>query len=327
MMSLENRLAIQAKNLTRLFYRIRGNHPERGTIVYRSIDETHPDLWESLVVTDAFQSSGLKIEVQDKEKNIFTLALGEWIDMELAQKLWATVIPFVIESSRGRSLYVVEGGNTMVYIPKCKQVIETGLPDASVMRAISGETSIRYTKCPYDATNGKECRYPECIRNMVATPQPSIKASKAAFRDAVCVCLTRNIRDNKMLFLTNGANHLNLITVEQALESAWHPDWLKNLEPVVLGALNDGWDSFGYEDWNAQEAYQVNLAELYDLKNRRAEELDDFPEIDFEELDKDPTKKVLSKPMAEQSIEELAKTLPDNIVVKRGKKDETKTEE
>jgi hypothetical protein len=247
--------------------------------------------------------------------------------MELAQKLWATVVPFVIESSRGRSLYVLEGGNTMDYIPKCKQVIETGLPDASVMRAISGERSVRYTKCPFDATNSKECRYPECLRNMVATPQPSIKAAKAAFRDAVCVCLTRNIRDNKMLFLTNGANHLNLITVEQALESAWNPDWLRNLEPIVLGALTEGWDSLGYEDWNAQEAYQINLAELDDLKNQRAEEIDDFPEIDFEELDGSPTKKVLLKPMAEQSIEELAKTLPDNIVVTRGKKNENETKD
>lgn len=319
MLSLMNRLAIQAKNLTRLMYRIRGNHPEKGTIVYCPVEDAHPDLWKPLAVTDAFQSSGLQIEVMDKEKNESVMPLGEWIDMELAQKMWATVVPFVIESSRGRSLYILEGGNTMVYIPKCKIVIETGLPDASVMRAISGEKSIRYTKCPIGATESKDCKYPDCIRNMVATPQPSIKAAKAAFRDAVCVCLTRNIRNDKMLFLTNGANHLNLITIEQGLESAWNHDWLKNLEPIVLGILDEGWMSLSDEDWSAQEAYQINLTELKNLKDKRIEERESFPDFDLE--DEVPTKKVSPKPMAEQSIEELEKNLPDNIRITRKDKE------
>lgn len=328
MLSLENRLAIQAKNLTRLFYRIKGNHPEEGMIVYSPIEDAHPDLWEPLVVTDAFQSSGLKIEVQDRNENTSTLALGDWVDMELVQKLWKTVVPFVIESSRGRSLYVLEGGNTMVYIPKCKLVIETGLPDASVMRAISGERTVRYTKCPYEVTSGSDCQYPDCIRNLIETPQPSIKASKAAFRDAVCVCLTRNIRDNKMLFLTNGANHLNLITIEQALESAWHSEWLKNLEPVVLGVLADGWMNLSDNEWNAQEAFQSNLRELEDLKVQRAEDLESLPELSSEDGEVF-VEEVPIKPIEEQSIEELEKNLPDNIKIKRKgkKKNGTKKEE
>lgn len=298
---------------------MKGNHPEQGMTVFRPVEDELPEAWEPLIVVESFQQGGLKIKVQDRNGDRFVLAAGEWVDMNLSSELWATMIPFVIESSRGRSLYLLEGGNTMVYIPKCKLAVETGLPDASVMRAISGENSIRYTKCPYDAESGKECQYPKCTRNLVSQPQPSIKAAKAEFRDAVCVALTRNVRGNKMMFLTNGANHLNLITVEQAVETAWNANWLKELEPAVSGVFEHSWDSL--DEPAIQEYYQIILKKLEEESTARAESIEPFPEIELEELKSPTIMEVLKrpKPDAEKSLEELAEELPGNIVLKQKK--------
>jgi hypothetical protein len=122
----------------------------------------------------------------------------------------------------------------MVYIPKCKIMIDSGLPDGSVMKAITSNSgNLRYTKCPAGAESVDDCEYPRCLAKMVSTPQPSIKAAKSAYRESVCVCLTKDAHGSKMLFLTNGANHLNLVPVDQAVDTAWSSDWLKNLQEIL----------------------------------------------------------------------------------------------
>lgn len=226
---------MQARNITALYNRAIGKYPESGDLVFGALATEYPENWVPIEVDDAYTASG-GVEVHGRDSGNIPIQLnpGDWVDMNVARKLWGTVVPFIIESSRGRELFVVENSNTMVYVPKCRLMIDTGLPDGSVMKAItSGSGNLRYTKCPVAAESVDDCEYPGCLGQMVTTPQPSIKAAKAAYRESACVCLTKDSQGSKMLFLTNGANHLNLVPIDQAVETAWSSDWLKSLQETL----------------------------------------------------------------------------------------------
>ena len=234
-MTLTERLAMQARNLTALFNRAIGKYPEKGDLVFGALSTEYPENWVPIEVDESYTiSGGVEIHGHDSGNIPMQLNPGDWVDMDIARSLWGKVVPFTIESSRGKELFVVENSNTMVYVPKCKIMINTGLPDGSVMKAITSNSgNLRYTKCPVDAEGVDECEYPRCLSKMVTTPQPSIKAAKAAYRNSVCVCLTKEIQGASMLFLTNGANHLNLVPIEQAIDTAWSSDYLKDFQETL----------------------------------------------------------------------------------------------
>jgi hypothetical protein len=293
-MELKERLSIQSKNLTALVYRALGIHPEKGAIIHQALIDTWPEEWPPMEVEESFTfSGGIEVLAKDVDGQLVTIGPGNWTDRDMADRLWETVVPFLVESSRGIELFVVENSNTMVYVPKCRVMISTGLPDASVMKAITGNSgSQAFTKCPVDANGPGECRYPYCLATMVVTPQPSIKAAKTAYRDSVCVALTRNSQGTKMLFLTNGANHLNLVNLEQAVETAWNTQWLLNLRSSI--------ERFGFEEPDNLESKLQSLMEA-------------------EELRKKDAAKVFEEAKLETVIVEETDELPENIAIKEKK--------
>lgn len=264
-MELKERLAIQAKNLTALIYRVLGIHPETGAIIHQPVD-SWPDEWIPMEVSESYIfSGGIEIAATDLDGGFVALGPGNWVDLQMANQLWETVVAFVVESSRGGELWVKDPTNTMVYTPKCRLMVATGLPDASVMKAITNNNgSQAFTKCPVGALSAAECRYPYCLSAMVVTPQPSIKAAKMAYRDSVCVALTRYTQGNKMLFLTNGANHLNLVNLEQAIEVAWNSRWLLNLRSII--------EHYGFEEPETLEAKLQSLLEAEEVRRKETEQ-------------------------------------------------------
>ena len=310
----EERLIIEAKNATQFKYRVSGLHPERNSIVYRGSDKL-PELWEPLIVKDSFNHGGvLEVIAEDVNGNEVILRPGEFIDRDLARLLWSTIISFDIENSRGNTKYVVSSDNTMVYVPKCKVAIATGLPDGSVMSSIMGsDQSLRYTKCPFNVEHSAECQYPKCLAKMVTIPQPSIKAAKAAFRSAACVCLATERNRGRMLFFTNGPNHLNLVTLPQAAMNAWQSDYVQKL--IDLIDLDQSWDTL-IPDMSGEDARRImdekRLTLMGEEHNRlqTAEESYQIPDG------------------VERIVEEEEKFLSSNIRIirKKPKKDEVSSE-
>ena len=292
-MELRERLAIQGKNLTALVYRALGLHPESGSIMFEPVNDW-PETWIPIRVVEAFaHSGGIEIHGKDVDGQEVVLKSGEWVDRKLAEDLWDVVIPFSVESSRGTELWIVEQRNTMVYTPKCALMISTGLSDASVMKSItSSNGSVRYTRCPIDARGPSECQYPHCLAAMLDNAQPSIKAAKAAFRESVAVALTRNAGNSKMLFLTNGANHLNLVTPEQGVETAWSSGWIQNLRTIMLAV--------GME---VPSSLEEKLSALTTIEETRAKEVEE----------------AFNEAMVEQVISEEVSEAPENIVLKEKK--------
>ena len=313
-MTLTERLAMQARNLTALFSRAIGKYPESGDLVFGALATEFPENWVPIEVDDAYTvSGGVEIHGHDSGNTPIQLSPGDWVDMDICRNLWGNVVPFTIESSRGRELFIVENSNTMVYTPKCELMISTGLPDGSVMKAITSNSgNLRYTKCPVAAESVDECEYPKCLSKMVTTPQPSIKAAKAAYRESVCVCLTKETQGTKMLFLTNGNNHLNLVPIDQAVDTAWNSDFLKDLqevlekleieEPANLAeriAVLTGNEVLRIQE--AEEQYKFSVAEevpviLDELpdnisikeKQTKARKSKDNIEVDLSDLDPEP---------------------------------------
>jgi len=289
-MDIRERLSIQSKNLTALMYRALGIHPEKGAILHQATGDAWPSEWTPMEVEESYTfSGGIEVVARELDGRVVNLTPGNWTDREMANQLWETVVPFLVESSRGTELFVVENSNTMVYVPKCRIMISTGLPDASVMKAITSNSgSQTYTKCPVSANNQAECKYPYCLSAMVVTSQPSIKAAKSAYRDSVCVALTRGEHD-KMLFLTNGANHLNLVNLEQAVETAWNPQWLLNLRNII-------------------EHYEFD--EPYNLESK----LQSLLEIEQTQIKESVESFEAAK--LEAAVVEEVESLPDNITIK-----------
>lgn len=292
-MDIRERLSIQSKNLTALMYRALGIHPEKGAILHQATGDTWPAEWTPMEVEESYTfSGGIEVVARELDGRVVNLNPGDWTDRGMANQLWETVVPFLVESSRGTELFVVENSNTMVYVPKCRLMVSTGLPDASVMKAITSNSgSQSFTKCPVAAVNQAECKYPYCLSSMVVTPQPSIKAAKSAYRDSVCVALTRGEHD-KMLFLTNGANHLNLVNLEQAVETAWNPQWLMNLRSII--------EHYGFDEPYNLDSKLQSLIEIE--QSQLKESIESFEAAKLE-----------------VAVAEEVEELPDNIAIKEKK--------
>jgi len=281
-----------------------GNHPEKGSTVFRPNDSL-PEFWEPFRVIESVNNGGvLEIIAEDHKGDEVILKPGEWADRDLARRLWASIIRFDVESSKGITTYVVAGDNTIVYVPKCKLAIDTGLPDGSVMSSITGSDGTkRYTKCPYDAEDASGCKYPDCLTQMVTAPQPSIKAAKAAFRSSACVCFAVDRGKSKMLRLVNGPNHLNLVSIQQALAESWQSDYVNALASIV--DEKDAWDDVigGSTAAEAKEAFEkVRMTLMGEEKIR---------------LDKADEMYSLSEGNVERALLEEEENLPENFRIKR----------
>lgn len=295
-MTLQERLSLQAKNVTALIVRALDKMPSEDALIFGTLNNEWPENWIPLETKELYTtSSGVEIVAQDNEGIEVEMPAGEWVNMNVTRSLWEQVVSFIIESSRGRELFVVENTNTMVYVPKCKVMIETGLPDGSVMKAITASTGIqRHVKCPLGIEDKHTCQYPNCVGKLVDTPQPSIKAAKAAYRSQACVCLMKETRSGKMLFLTNGNNHLNLVPIDQAIATAWSSDWLKSLRQVLSDL-----------EFDEPPELEEKLAILQGEEILRIQEAEEQYKVQ----------------RTNQGISLMEEALPENIVIKRKQED------
>lgn len=263
---MNERIALQARYASELVYKLKGESPEVGSTVFRPIENEPPEFWEPLTVKEVKVVSGsLELVVTNSKGDIEVLRAYrepyQWVDMALMQKIWSNIVLTEVQWPKKSELFVVDASTTMNYVPKCKLAVKTGLCYNTVISEITDKSgNHRYTGCPYDIEQSHECEYPTCLEVLINTPQVSITGAKASFRSSCAVALFGKTR-NQFLYLTNGNHHLNLVSIEEAIDGAWFSGYLKNLR----GKLDMLYQYTGAEDeipWEHRDKLEKKLAIL-----------------------------------------------------------------
>ncbi len=301
---MNERIMLQARYASELVYKLKGQGPEVGSVVFRPIVDQPPEFWEPLTVKEVKVVSGsLEVVVTNHNGDIEILrGHGEpyqWIDMPLMQRIWSNITLFEVQWPKGSETFVKDSSTTMNYVPKCQVAVKTGLCYNTVISEITDASgNHRYTSCPYEIEQKHECSYPDCLEVLISTPQVSITGAKAAYRASCAVALFGKTR-NQFLYLTNGNHHLNLVSIMEAIRGAWFSGYLKNLQ----GKLDM---LYGDETWEHRDMLVEKLAILEGNEMSRWQEAEAmYP----------------ARTQIEDAIDEERMHITDNIVLKQKKEE------
>lgn len=273
-----SRLARLASIATEFFTSVWNNVPEK---VRLPDEERWPEEYPVVFVEEPFTYEG-QIGLNGRaEGKPIELLQGQWADGDLLEAITSTIVPFEIVKGTGKIQMVVENNNTMLYLPRCRMMMQ----DRGVSKSYLSLAESGFTKCPYDATSLSSCNFPECLSKLVTRPQISIPAAKAAFRKSTVV-LIRNVKNmdnftDGPLQFTEGNNHLNLVGIAEAIDSAWSSSWLKNLREYLKSKYGDRWSvRFSDAEYDVEKEITAKIADLESAEKDRKKIVEiEHPEV------------------------------------------------